>query len=706
MFEIRQNGEGDTMNYDENVFKEKANIKARRIWLVFALLLTANYGTDAASGIYPANCYPIFVLLCWIPFFSGDILLRVKGKSTDLYKLDLVIGYGIFYTFLLCTSSSSIAFTYILPVMSLLVIYKNRKFMLRCAFANSLSVLFSAVLRYTVMGYNSAADLKDYQLQLACIILCYVCYVMAIQHLNEADGALTDSIKADLHRVITTVEQVKTASNSIMNGITVVRELATENKHGSDVVVVGMDKLTENNQTLHERTVSSVDKTTDINAQVQNVVSLINDMVTLTTEAVKDSQTSYTDLESLVQVADTMSTLSNEVGDILGNFKREFEKVKQETGTIENISSQTNLLALNASIEAARAGDAGRGFAVVAEQIRKLSTETQESSGQIREALARLEETSGKMTDSMEETLKLIQLTMEKVTQTGKNVGKIAEDSKQIGDHIQVIDTAIKEVEQSNGQLVENMEQVSDIMGTMTDCITDSSEISKQMLSKYEESATNINEIETVVQALMCELGVGGFMGISDLKPGMKVTVKQAGVANATESHGELIEEKTNGLLIAFKPGAKIPETGTYQVQVTVGNVLYCWDNAELKQKDGHSVAVRITAGPKIVNRRKYPRMDVTNPCSIRVADGNKTFQGRLDNISANGFALVVRDPYFADCIGKNITIQIQDFALPAQSELEGRIIRCSDHEGNYIIGCQMPEDNYEIKMYVEKCLG
>lgn len=35
------------MNYDANVFKAKANIKARRIWLVFSLLLTANYGTDA-----------------------------------------------------------------------------------------------------------------------------------------------------------------------------------------------------------------------------------------------------------------------------------------------------------------------------------------------------------------------------------------------------------------------------------------------------------------------------------------------------------------------------------------------------------------------------------------------------------------------------------------------------------------------------------
>ena len=40
-------------------------------------------------------------------------------------------------------------------------------------------------------------------------------------------------------------------------------------------------------------------------------------------------------------------------------------------------------------------------------------------------------------------TLKLIQLTLEKVTLTGENVGKITADSSQLGEHIQVIDTAI-----------------------------------------------------------------------------------------------------------------------------------------------------------------------------------------------------------------------------------------------------------------------
>lgn len=154
-----------------------------------------------------------------------------------------------------------------------------------------------------------------------------------------------------------------------------------------------------------------------------------------------------------------MSELSTEVENILTTFRDEFEMVKNETGTIDNISNQTNLLALNASIEAARAGEAGKGFAVVAEQIRTLSTETRNSSGQISEALSRLDEISGKMTSSIEETLRLIQLTLEKVMQTGENVEKITKDSHKLGSHIREIDTAMQEVEASNQQLVDNMER-------------------------------------------------------------------------------------------------------------------------------------------------------------------------------------------------------------------------------------------------------
>ena len=536
--------------------------------------------------------------------------------------------------------------------------------------------------------------------------------MLSIRHLNESDGALTDSIKADLQRVISTVEKVKTASNTIMNGITVVRELASENKHGSDVVLLGMNELTDNNGKLQQHTTSSTDMTGDINAQVEHVVALINEMVSLTAESVTHAQTSSADLDELVKTAGTMSELSGEVENVLQEFKSEFEKVKEETGTIDSISSQTNLLALNASIEAARAGEAGKGFAVVAEQIRTLSTETKSSSGQIQDALTRLDEISEKMTSSIEQTLKLIQLTLEKVTLTGENVGKITADSSQLGEHIQVIDTAIKEVENSNRQLVSNMENVTDIVNVMTNCISDSDETTKRMSSKYEETALNINNIEDVIQDLMCELGIGGFMGIDDVKRGMKMTVTVHDDASSKdiEYHGELLEQVENTLFASLEKKLSLPKPAACTVQVTVGNVLYCWSHAKIQSDSGKTAAegtyrIQITSRPQIINRRKYPRMDISNTCTITVKNSGETFKGQLDNISANGFALLVKDPFFASAKGRDISIAIDNFALTAHSVLEGRIIRSSENEGTYIVGCQMPEDNYYIMEYVESAL-
>lgn len=694
------------MNYDENVFKAKANQRARKVWLIFALLLTANYGSDTSKGIRSGPYFLTFVLLCWIPFFIGQILLKVKGMATDYYKFEIAIGYGIFYTFVICTTPSHIAFTYILPVTSLLVLYKNRTFMIQCGVVNTIIIIVSAVIKY-MNGINSDNDIKEYTLQLACIILCYACYVMSIRHLNESDGAMLDSVKSDLKRVVTTVDKVKTASNTIVDGVAVVRELAAENKHGADIVVLGMNELTDNNHTLQEKTQSSQNMTETINTQVQNVAGLIGDMVELVHESVEHANASQEDLENVITTTKHMSELSTEVESVLQDFSSQFEMVKEETGTIERISNQTNLLALNASIEAARAGEGGRGFAVVAEQIRVLSTETQTSSGQIQEALEHLEKTSAHMTEAIQKTLELIQISLEKVNQTNQSVEKITADSGQLGKHINVIDSAMKEVEKSNTHLVENMEQVSDVVETMTERIDHSDETTKTMLSKYAETALNIDSIEHVVENLMTELGIGGFMGVEDLKPGMKVMlIAHPEEGEPEEYHGELVESHEDGLLVScrmeFPENQKLLES---EMQITVGNILYCWDSVEIAKK-AENYKVRFTSRPKIYNRRKYPRLDIALRCQILDKESGHTFAGKMENISANGFAFSSTEAFFAEAKGREIEITIPDFELKNQRQLEGRILRCSDNEGTYIVGCQMPEDNYEIMQYVNNALA
>ena len=189
------------------------------------------------------------------------------------------------------------------------------------------------------------------------------------------------------------------------------------------------------------------------------------------------------------------------------------------------ITEQTNLLALNASIEAARAGEAGKGFAVVADQIRNLSSGTQTSSDSIMQALSRLEHTSQSMLDAIAQTVELIQVNIEKVSNVNKSVTKITNDATTLGENIKVVDSAVKEVEASNRTLTENMNQVGDVMEVMTQSISGAEGTTKTMLSKYAASAKSATDIESVVGKLMSELGIGGFMGVQDIESGMKISV-------------------------------------------------------------------------------------------------------------------------------------------------------------------------------------
>ena len=694
------------MDYDEKYFKISANKKALRMWVIIGLALTGAYIAECVKGARTVPYTVLFCFVCWVPFVFTYIFIKIKGWDYDNCKHMVAVGYFIFYFFLLFTSYYHITFAYSFPVVSMLVLYKDRSLMIRCGIMNLFDVMVTFIKDWFTTGFTHD-DIVSYEIMFGCVILVYLSYTWAIKHLAESDGAMLDAVKGNLDRVVHSIEKVKVASNSIVDGMNVVRELSDENQEGATDVVRNMESLISNNEVLNERTQSSILATDKISEQVENVAALIKEMVQLMEQSVENAKTSSGQLSEVVQCTNAMANLSKEVEENLKEFSTEFTMVKEETGTIEEINSQTNLLALNASIEAARAGEAGKGFAVVAEEIRKLSEETQVSSGSIRSALQKLEQTSDRMTKSITETLQLVATNLENVMIVDKSVNSITTDSIQLGENIRIVNDAMGEVEDSNQNMVDNMNQVNEVVELMTQNISVADETVKVMRSKYDETSSNIILIEGTVGTLVEDLGSGGFMGKEDLKAGMYLSVYEEGAMPKKEYKGIISNVDEKGALQVDSLKCEGEELSydrkqKYTVQIIVDNNVYGWDDTEVVYRDS-KYSIAVNGNPKVVNRRKYPRMPLKAACEIRLSGSDHVCEGQMLNISANGYAIQTQDKAILDTKDTMITVHTKGFTFLEDMPLRGYVIRITDNEGTYIVGCRMLEDNKAIYDYVNQ---
>ncbi len=694
------------MNYDESYFRKNANVKAMMMWVIIDVVLTVAYVIEWVKGKRTTPYLIVFLLICWIPVALSFVFMAVKGLENKWCKETIAIGYGAFYAFVALTGDTRLTLMYVFPVVSMLTLYKDKFLMIRVWILNVL--LVTARLIMLIMAGELTSDaITEYEIVYGLVMLIYWAFVMSINHTTKSDGALLASVQGNLERVVETVEKVKGASTSIVDGVTVVKELADENIESADCVVTNMEELTQNNLVLRDRTNSSLEMTNKISTQVANVANLIQDTMVVMQQSVSKANSSTEQLNEVVKSTQEMAQLSAEVDEILKEFKKEFDMVKNETGTIEDISSQTELLSLNASIEAARAGEAGKGFAVVADEIRNLSSGTQTSSNSIMNALAHLEDTSDKMTEAITRTLQLISKTLEQIKDVEKSVNDIAEDTIKLGDNMQVVDRAMNDVEDSNRNMVENMNSVSEVVELMTDSIIDADSNTKIMRSKYEETSQNVSKIEVVVGKLVEELGEGGFMDTSDIRMGMYLTIREVNGSAHKEYKARISQIMDDGFIISPLPGAdgalRYDKAYTYNVEVIVDNNIYGWDDVKLVQHKDGNYLVKCVGNPKVANRRKYPRMNIDKACTIKGDGTNLEFAGRISNISAGGFAFSLISSDIEQLRDRSVTLKVDNLDIAGVDSLNGVIIRITKGDDRYYVGCRMNEDNMIIRKYVEQ---
>lgn len=190
--------------------------------------------------------------------------------------------------------------------------------------------------------------------------------------------------------------------------------------------------------------------------EASNAAELLNESTQLISENVQTTsqQISSTLLLSengIVQMKSSQRStkhLANKLSDaneVVTELNTQAQSIAGIVSTIDDIAEQTNLLALNAAIEAARAGEAGRGFAVVADEVRSLSSRTSDSTTEIQNMIANVQQSSMKAAELMNDSAELATGSVNEADQAQKMIDGIMLSVQEIDQMTQKISLATQE---------------------------------------------------------------------------------------------------------------------------------------------------------------------------------------------------------------------------------------------------------------------
>ncbi len=186
-------------------------------WSVIVTVLAVTYLIEMLKGVRTPAYVFVYVLVTALPAIVTWIIYINKPDMRNLRYI-ITIGYFFMYLFSLATGSTFLVFTYIFPLLNLIILYHEPKLVAAIGFL-SIGINIVNIVQRICSGEITLDNSKEAEIQMALIILCFGgCYVAtrlydSIEHKNIEYVSMLDDKNKQIQEM--TLQTISTVANTI-----------------------------------------------------------------------------------------------------------------------------------------------------------------------------------------------------------------------------------------------------------------------------------------------------------------------------------------------------------------------------------------------------------------------------------------------------------------------------------------------------------